>query len=425
MNPVLLIWKKRVTYLWKLYYKFISFQIDGVILIYSLGLVGVLGLYFKETILEIMRYVPADYMAILLQVILMLFLAWGNLTGHLKLADQVFLSPLDIDGKKFLKYSHTLSKGIHILIWFFIWTILYLYYRINFDATIYIYLTVLICGAILKIAVLNFKFIIWNKLGKWRRRIYNALFYLVAYGFIGRALSILTQSYISKIKLIIYFSSSTIILIISQLIKNDILIDWERLINEETNKRVRNFAFLLGQPYREKKSSRRRTISVFSGRKILPFNEKGALLLLYFKILQRGEGNLVLLLQMYFGILASIIFGGQLVSSSGIAEIRTFAIISNIFVAYILAGFLSSLWINLKEDIWFRVYPYTLKQKMDAIELAPTIVLIIVLLFINIPLNLVNKWIFNPAISFIGIIIVSIITVKIHSYLLMSKLEIY
>ncbi len=57
MNPVLLIWKKRVAYLWKLYYKFISFQIDGVILVYLLGLIGVLGFYFRETVLEIIwRY---------------------------------------------------------------------------------------------------------------------------------------------------------------------------------------------------------------------------------------------------------------------------------------------------------------------------------------------------------------------------------
>ena len=53
MNPILSIWKKRVLYLLKLYYKFISFQIDGTILIYSLGLIGALGFYSREIILEI------------------------------------------------------------------------------------------------------------------------------------------------------------------------------------------------------------------------------------------------------------------------------------------------------------------------------------------------------------------------------------
>ena len=207
-------------------------------------------------------------------------------------------------------------------------------------------------------------------------------------------------------------------------IKNDILIDWERLINEETNKRVRNFAFLLGQPYKERKSSRRRTISIFSGRKIVPFNGKGALLLLYFKILQRGKGNLILLLQIYFGILAFILFGDRLINSGGIAEAQTFVIISNMFSAYILGGFLSSLWINLKEDIWFQIYPYTLKQKISAIELAPTFALLVVLLFINIPLNLINGWIFNPIISLIGIIFISVAIIKFHSYLIMLKLKI-
>jgi len=424
MNPILSIWKKRVLYLLKLYYKFISFQIDGTILIYSLGLIGALGFYSREIILEIISYMPTGYVTILLKIVLALTLIGGNLTGYLKLADQVFLSPLNVGGKKFLKYSHILSKILHILVWSFIWTILYLYYRINFNATINIYLTVLVCGAVLKPAILNFKFIIWNRQGKWGRRIYNILFYFIAFGFADKVAPILTQNYISRIKIIIYFSFSIIVLIISQLIKNDISIDWERLINEETNKRVRNFAFLLGQPYKERKSSRRRTISIFSGRKIVSFNGKGALLLLYFKILQRGKGNLTLLLQIYFGILAFILFGDRLINSGGIAEAQTFVIISNMFSAYILGGFLSSLWINLKEDIWFQIYPYTLKQKISAIELAPTFALLVVLLFINIPLNLINGWIFNPIISLIGIIFISVAIIKFHSYLIMLKLKI-
>lgn len=424
MNPILSIWKKRVLYLLKLYYKFISFQIDGTILIYSLGLIGVLGFYSREIIMEIISCIPTGYVTTLLKIVLALTLIGGNLIGYLKLADQVFLSPLNVGGKKFLKYSHMLNKVLYISTWSFIWTILYLYYHISFNATINIYLTVLVCGAVLKPAILNFKFIIWSKQGKWRRRIYNILFYFIVFGFLDRVAPILTQNYISKIKVIIYFSFSIIILIISQLIKNDISIDWERLINEETGKRVRNFAFLLGQPYNEKKSSRRRTLPVFSGRKVVPFNGKGALLLLYFKILQRGKGNLTLLLQIYFAILAFILFGNRLINSSGIVEAQTFVIISNMFSAYILGGFLSSLWINLKEDVWFQIYPYSLKQKMNAIELGPTFALLVVLLFINIPLNLINGWIFNPVISLIGIIAISMAIVKFHSYLIMLKFKI-
>lgn len=424
MNPILSIWKKRVLYLLKLYYKFISFQIDGTILIYSLGLIGVLGFYSREIIMEIISCIPTGYVTTLLKIVLALTLIGGNFTGYLKLADQVFLSPLNVGGKKFLKYSHILNKILYILTWSFIWTILYLYYRVSFNATINIYLTVLVFGVVLKPAILNFKFIIWSKQGKWTRRIYNILFYFIVFGFLDRVAPILTQNHISKIKVIIYFSFSIIILIISQLIKNDISIDWERLINEETGKRVRNFAFLLGQSYNEKKSSRRRTLPVFSGRKVVPFNGKGALLLLYFKILQRGKGNLTLLFQIYFAMLAFILFGDRLINSSGIVEAQTFIIISNMFSAYILGGFLSSLWINLKEDVWFQIYPYSLKQKMNAIELGPTFALLVVLLFINIPLNLINGWIFNPIISLIGIIVISIATIKFHSYLIMLKLKI-
>ncbi len=101
MNPILSIWKKRVLYLLKLYYKFISFQIDGTILIYSLGLIGALGFYSREIILEIISYMPTGYVTILLKIVLALTLIGGNLTGYLKLADQVFLSPLNVGGKNF------------------------------------------------------------------------------------------------------------------------------------------------------------------------------------------------------------------------------------------------------------------------------------------------------------------------------------
>lgn len=423
MRPVLSIWKKRIFYLGKLYYKFISFQIDGVILIYSLGLIGVLGFYFKETVSDLISYMPPGYMIILLRFILALSLIWGKLAGYLKLADQVFLSPLNVDGKRFLRYSHLLNKALHILVWSFIWTILYLYYRISFNSAINVYLTILICGAIVKLGILNLKFIIWNKQGRWRRRIYSSIFYALAFAFINISASRLIQNHISKIKIIVYFSFSAIILIISHLLKNDILIDWERLINEETNERVRNFAFLLGQAYEGKKASRRKTLSIFSGRKILPFNGRGALLLLYLKVLQRGKGNLTLLLQMYFSILGLILFGERLINASGIVEIQTFVIVSNIFSAYILGGFLSSLWVNLKEDVWFQIYPYSLKEKIVAIELGPTLLLLIGLLFINMALNLINGWIFNPIISLIGIVLVSIAVIKIHSYLVIARLK--
>lgn len=425
MNPILLIWKKRITYLAKLYYKFISFQIDGVILVYLLGLIGVLGFYSKEIILEIIGYISVGYMAIILQIILVLSLISGNLIGYLKLADQVFLSPLNIDGRRFLRYSHGLSRGTHILVWSLIWSVVYFYYRINLGATINIYLVVLICGAILKLAILNLKFILWNIQGKWKRRIYSALFYSIVSSIIAWILPILNQGHIPNVKILIYSSSSIILLIISQLIKNDVLIDWERLINEETNKRVQNFAFLLKQSSKEKKTSRSRTIPIFSGRKILPFNQKGALLLLYFKILQRGKGNLTLLLQMYFFILAGIVFGDRLVASSDVIERHTFTIISMVLIAYLVGDFLSSLWINLKEDIWFQIYPYTLKQKIRAIKLGPTIILVLFLILLSIPLSLLSGWIFNPIIDFIGILILSIIVVEIHSYLLISKLKVY
>jgi len=121
MNPILLVWKKRIIYLSKLYYKFISFQIDGIILVYLLGFIGVMGFYFKEIVLEVIGHMAIGYLAIVPQMVLVLTLISGNLNGYLKLADQVFLSPLNIDGRRFVEYSHFLSQGIHVLVWSFIW----------------------------------------------------------------------------------------------------------------------------------------------------------------------------------------------------------------------------------------------------------------------------------------------------------------
>lgn len=425
MNPILLIWKKRIAYLAKLYYKFIAFQIDGVIMIYLLGLIGVLAFYFKDIIIEVIAYMSIGHMAIMPQIILLLSLMSGNFIGYLKLADQVFLSPLNVDGKRFLRYSHALSGGIYIVVWSLIWTILYFYYRINFAATINIYLVVLVCGSILKLTILNIKFILWNKQGKWKRRLYSTLFYTIVSSLIGLILPILTHGYIPRAKIFIYVSSAIILLVISQLIKSDVLIDWERLINEETNKRVQSFAFLLKESSKEKKSSRRRTLSVFSGRKLLPFNGQGALLLLYFKILQRGNGNLSLLVKIFIGILASIVFTDMAVGNMSAAGSQLVIIVGIIFVGYLVGDFLLSLWINLKEDIWFQVYPYTLKQKIGAIKLGPTIVLSLFLLLLNIPLTLLRGAILNPIVDSIGIIFLSTIIIRIHSYLLVSKLKIY
>lgn len=282
MKPIWIVWKKRVLYLSKLYYKFISFQIDGIILIYTLGLIGALGFSFKEVLVEIFSRTATGYMVLVPQMLLLLILLSGNLSGYLKMADQVFLSPLNVDGKSFLKYSHRLSSGIHLLTWFFLWSFLYLYYRVHFGTSIETYFLVLAGGAVIRVSVLNFKFVLWNNQGKWKRRIYKTIFYGIASNIIGYTLKILMKPNITTKVGYGYLILFGIIFVISHFMKKYVLIDWDRLISEETNKRVQNFTFLLRQPYNEKKSTRIKTLSIFSGSKMLPFNEKGALLLLYF-----------------------------------------------------------------------------------------------------------------------------------------------
>lgn len=425
MNPIWTVWKKRILYLSKLYYKFISFQIDGVILIYTLGLIIAIGFSFKEILVDIFSKTATGHMVLVPQMLLLLSLLSGNLSGYLKMADQVFLSPLNVDGKSFLKYSHRLSSGIHLLTWFFLWSFLYLYYRVHFGTSIGTYLLVLAGGAVIRLSILNFKFVLWNNQGKWKRRIYKTIFYGITSNIIGYSLKILMKADVTMKVSGFYLISFAIICGISYFMKQHVLIDWDRLISEETNKRVQNFTFLLRQPYNEKKSTRIKTVSIFSGSKVLPFNEKGALLLLYFKTLQRGKGNLTLLLQMYFFTLGGMAFGDQVIAASTIAEGSLFMAVGFIFVSYLVGAFLFSLWINLKEDTWFRIYPYSRKIKISAIKLGPTIVLILFLLLTYIPISLIGGSILHPILDVMGLIIISFIIMEIQGYLIGTKLNIY
>ncbi len=425
MSPIWIVWKKRILYLSKLYYKFISFQVDGVILIYTLGLVGALGFSFKEILVEIFSRTATGTMVLVPQMLLLLILLSGNLSGYLKMADQVFLSPLNVDGKSFLKYSHRLSSGIHLLTWFFLWSLICLYYRFHFGTSIGTYLLILIVGAAIRWSILNFKFALWNNQGKWRRRIYKTLFYGIASNIIGYTLKVLMKANVPIKVGVFYLVLLGIIFVISYFIKKYTLIDWDRLISEETNKRVQNFTFLLRQPYNEKKSTRIKTVSIFSGSKMLPFNEKGALLLLYFKTLQRGKGNLTLLLQIYFFTLGGMAFGDRVIDASTVAEGSLFMAVGFIFVSYLVGAFLFSLWINLKEDTWFRIYPYSRRVKISAIKLGPTLVLILFLLLTYIPISLIGGSILHPILDLMGLGILSLIIMEIQGYVIGAKLNIY
>ncbi|ABR49880.1 hypothetical protein Amet_3761 [Alkaliphilus metalliredigens QYMF] len=414
MNPIFTIWKKRIGYLHKLHFRFISFQIDWVIAIYAVLIFGFIGYGFYPIFHEvIVREINPLGKMVVNSFVLMMLLG-GELKGYLKTADQVFLIPLSINGRQFISYSHRLSAVIHIGTWSVFWIILYFYYRLHYQVEIMKYLALWLGGIFIKLIIINSKFIIENQRGRWKRRIIRNLFY----GFCSLAIGYIVFYYNLKTLSSMQISIGLIILgvmtSLSFLIKNKVYIDWERIIEEEVNKRVKGLTVLLGEGSKNKKVFRKRTTRIFSGRKFIPFTPKGALLLLYFKIILRGKGNLLFLLQIIGGTFASIYLFNRGFGGGDPSDIRSMNAIGIVFMAYLIGDLLLSIWKSLKEDTWFIIYPYSHKDKIFSMKLGVMIGLSICLLIISVGMMILTTPLIHPTVDLIGAVLLAICITQIQ-----------
>ncbi|AKL94672.1 putative ABC-type exoprotein transport system, permease component [Clostridium aceticum] len=423
MNAVLGIWKKRIKHLLKLHYRFIRFQVDWVILIYTILLLGLASYAVYPLVLSGFLKENNTLWKISIDLLVVVSLVQGQLRGYLKEADEVFFSPLNIIGKAFLKYSHRASMLLYTGVWTLFWSFGYLFYRYHYSMDRKIYIAVWLCGTLFKLSLMNFKFIVENQRGKWKRRIVQQMLSGFSIFLLGYSISKHSLETLNLPLLITLFILLLILFILSLIIKDKVSIDWQRLISKDVNTRVQHLQFFLGESSREKKNTRKKTFSFLSGRKQIPFTKKGSLLLLYFRVLQRGQGNLSLLIKIMTAIFAGEYLSRRYLWVTDMEDIKKVSAIGIVFTAYILGDFLLSLWLRLREDIWLKIYPFSFQDKVFAMKLGSIIALSICLLVQTAFIIFLTGAFLHPLLDLLGAVILAIFIIHLQIKLLSIKIK--
>lgn len=415
MEAIQKLWLKRVKYLATIYYKFISFQFDAVILIYTLFFAGAAIHYNLSRIYLYRETITQGNWVMILQLVILAAMASGSYKGFLKNADEVFLTPLNQHGKAFIFYSFRLSEIIALLIWSAASLALYFFISSVGQWHISLWLFWLV-GLLLKLIYMNLSFFIYQINSRNIRKIAKVLFYsvvwIVGYRYLGLWLSGVLNSYMVVTNL----CGMTIMLIISIYLKKLSTIPWNRWITDETNSRANNYATLLKTAPIEKGSVKIKANSIanalFTWDRFLPFDEKRALLLLYYRMIIRGKGNLSLILQLSAASLAAIlIFKNSMLAGIGI-----------FLVSLLLSDFLMSLWYNLKDNVWLKLYPISRAQQYWAYQWGAIVILLpifILLILINVA---INGAILNPVVDLFIISIWLLIITQIKAFSIYTKM---
>ncbi len=415
MEAIQGLWVKRIKYLTTIYYKFIAFQFDAVILIYTLFFVGAALHYNLSRIYQYRETITQGNWVMILQLVILAAMASGSYKGFLKNADEVFLTPLNQHGKAFAFYSFRLSEAIALLIWSLASLTLYFFLSSVGQWHISLWLFWLV-GLLFKLIYMNLSFFIYQINSRNIRKITKVLFYsiiwIVGYRYLGLWLSGIMSSYL----IITNLCGMTIMLIISTYLKKLNAIPWNRWITDETNSRANNYATLLKTAPIEKGSVKIKASKIanalFTWDRFLPFDEKRALLLLYYRMIVRGKGNISLILQLSAASLGAIlILKNSLLAGIGI-----------LLISLLLSDFLMSLWYNLKDNVWLRLYPISRTQQYWAYQWGAIVILLpifILLVVINIA---INGAILNPAVDLFFICIWLLIITQIKAFSIYTKM---
>ena len=411
MSAVKRLWSKRIRYLAGIYYKFITFQFDAVILLYTLFFAGSAIYYNLSKIYEYRDTITTGNWVIMLELAILWAIASGTYRGFLKTADEVFLTPLNEHGKAFTSYSFRLSEVLSIFIWTLSSSALYFFmlsvgeWRIGF-------LQFWLLGFLLKLIYINASFVIYQIINRSTRILVKSLFYLIVWIGGYNYLKLWFLGGLSQYIIITNFSILGIILVGTIYLRNLRVISWNRWITDETNGRARNFSILLGIPPIEKNSVKIKAKSLFNGRRLLPFDEKGALLLIYYRMITRGKGNLALMLQLLGVLLGAIL----------ILKDRLLVAISICLISILLTDFLMSLWYNLKGNVWINLYPISKAKQHWAFQWGALAILLpafLILILVNIALN---GAIFNPLLDIIIFSIWLLVLTQIKAHFVYMKM---
>ncbi|SCY27787.1 ABC transporter permease [Alkaliphilus peptidifermentans] len=372
MNPIFNLWKKRIVYYSKIYKDFISLSLDAITIAYSILLIGALIYAYLPQVNDIIYAISTYPVLVALQFITVIVMIAGKRVGYLKMADEVFLTPLEEHGRHFISYSNKLSIGISMLGWSLYSLLLFIIFRNTLFDSVYSLLLLWSLGIIIKLLYINIKFWIFHKTNKSNRLsmdiVFKGLFGISSYIIISRW----WNNGITAIEIAVLFIFAGLLLIYSYRVKNRVIIKWNQWIIEEVNNRAMNFAFFLGNNPKEKQNSRSKSSATYSGRKAEPFSPKGALLLLYYRTLIRGKGNPLLLFQMtiFMFVMNYSIYDGRV------------SLLVNLFFIFLISDFLVSVWNNFKESIWLTIYPITYEDGNWAIKYGPIIPMLIISIFV-------------------------------------------
>jgi len=346
MNSIKDLWNRRIRFLVKLYYDFIAFQLDMVSLVYLIGMITFVGYYYYPEVggyLDWIRQEPWSYFLYFFSVKVA---SGGKHTGYLKEADELFLTPLNLYGKKFIWRSHLLNRALALGSWGIWVAILVLFGILTLNPIGFLFI-----GLLWRYIGMNGRFFIQQISGKWIRRFVRFIF-----SFFFFSLTFLWIFYwdsgVGEGMVFIAFAIALMVLLSwTDRKKSRADLHWSRMISEETNRRAQRLSAII-QVIPEEKSrgiNTSRTLKLFSGRKILPFSPLGAVLLAFERRMRRGKGNLSLLITIAMVHLVSLAF----------VEVTLVQMILNVLVFFIIQEFCLSLWNAVLDEEWFHIYPFS------------------------------------------------------------------
>jgi len=346
MNSIKDLWNRRIRFLVKLYYDFIAFQLDMVSLVYLIGMITFVGYYYYPEVggyLDWIRQEPWSYFLYFFSVKVA---SGGKHTGYLKEADELFLTPLNLYGKKFIWRSHLLNRALALGSWGIWVAILVLFGILTLNPIGFLFI-----GLLWRYIGMNGRFFIQQISGKWIRRFVRFIF-----SFFFFSLTFLWIFYwdsgVGEGMVFIAFAIALMVLLSwTDRKKSRADLHWSRMISEETNRRAQRLSAII-QVIPEEKSrgiNTSRTLKLFSGRKILPFSPLGAALLAFERRMRRGKGNLSLLITIAMVHLVSLAF----------VEVTLVQMILNVLVFFIIQEFCLSLWNAVLDEEWFHIYPFS------------------------------------------------------------------
>lgn len=357
MNSFFRFWTKRIISLIKLYGEFFKLYIDISTIIYIV-LLGIAFIHYNMShINEYIDILRIDILNKVFSMILIYNILPKNVSTYFKLADQIFLMPLEVYGKRFMKYSLFLKVllgavkiGIIIMIFYYI---NYKPININLNELLLVYINLIILFSlylIIKIRIFQLK-------NKWMIRLFNILLFGAFFYIINLYLIVFIKEITLNINvmILITFILSTYFISKKVFSKN---FNWEKIIQNDSDKRIENFSKLTmtRKETKDRLLNTKKTFSFLNGSRFLKYNGEGAILLIFTRNFFRKGDYLKLIIQMIIMGVIIIPFISNL----------TFLIIYAFIISFFIMKVLINLFLEIILDPDLRHRPISNDDKLKS-----------------------------------------------------------